>query len=102
MMVGLNIYVRALHEQASLDSAPPAVRGTLRRDPRCRREQDSLDLVVKHMPHISAIHHEDADSPSECQYPMSQTLCAEIYQAQTAVPSYRDWWLCTCVTMGML
>ncbi len=50
-------------------------------------------MSVKYAPHISAIHHEDADSPTECQFNMSQTFRAQYYEAMAEVPTYRHWLL---------
>ena len=78
-----------------LDSVPPPKAGALSNDPRCLREQARLDMVVKHAPQIAAIHYEDADSPTECQFIMSQSFCAQVYEAQAEVPSYRRWFMDT-------
>lgn len=76
-----------------LDSVPPPKAGELSSDPRYQREQARLEMVVKHAPQIAAIHYEDADSPTECQFIMSQSLCAQVFEAQVEVPSYRRWFL---------
>ena len=49
-------------------TVPPAAKGARRSDPRCREEQARLDMSLKYVPHISAMHHEDADSNCECQF----------------------------------
>jgi len=74
-----------------LDSVPPPKADALSSDPRYQREQARLEMTVKHAPHIAAIHYEDADSPTECQFIMSQSFCAQVYEAQAHVPSYRRW-----------
>lgn len=76
-----------------LDSVPPPKADALSSDPRYQREQARLEMTVKHAPHIAAIHYEDADSPTECQFIMSQSFCAQVYEAQAEVPSYRRWFL---------
>lgn len=53
------------------------------------------ELALKHAPQIAAIHYEDADSPTECQFAMSQSFCAQYYEAIAEVPSYREWFLGT-------
>jgi sulfotransferase family protein len=76
-----------------LDSVPPPKAETLSSDPRYQREQARLEMTIKHAPHIAAIHYEDADSPTECQFIMSQSFCAQVFEAQANVPSYRRWFL---------
>jgi hypothetical protein len=84
---------RALLRWESLNSVPPPKAGELSSDPRCLKEQAMIDLSLRHAPHISAIHHEDADSPTECQFVMSQSFCSQYYEAIVEVPSYRKWFL---------
>jgi Sulfotransferase family len=76
-------------------TVPPAAKGTLRSDPRFHAEQAKLDMSLKYVPHISAMHHEDADSSCECQFAMSPTFCSQVYDSQYHVPSYSDWFLDT-------
>ncbi len=76
-------------------TAPPAAKGELRSDPRFHAEQARLDMSLKYVPHISAMHHEDADSSCECQFAMSPTFCAQVYDSQYYIPSYSDWFLNT-------
>jgi hypothetical protein len=76
-----------------LSPVPPPKAGEFRSDPRYHQEQDALELSMKYAPHISAIHHEDADSPSECQFSMAQTFCAEVFASSNHIPSYEAWWL---------
>jgi hypothetical protein len=77
----------------ALNSAPPAAAGALRSDPRYLAEQERVTMALKYMPQISAIHHEDADSPSECQYNMAMSFCAQIFDSVLDVPSYSRWFL---------
>lgn len=77
----------------ALSPVPPAAPGALRSDPRVAEEQARLDMALKYVPHISAMHHEDADSASECQFAMSPSFCAQVYDSQYYVPSYTDWFL---------
>lgn len=77
----------------ALDSAPPAKAGELSTDPRYVAEQAKLEMSLKYVPHISAMHHEDADSPTECQFSMSPSFCAQLYDSQAHMPTYSDWFL---------
>jgi Sulfotransferase family len=75
----------------SLESVPPAKAGQLHSDPRCLAEQQRLDASVKLMPQIAAAHYENADSPSECQFSMAHNFCAQLFDSNVRVPSYRKW-----------
>ena len=79
----------------ALNSAPPAKAGELHTDPRCAAERQRLAMSIKHAPQIAAIHYEDADSPTECQYAMALSFCAQIFNSNVHIPSYRDWFFRT-------
>jgi hypothetical protein len=84
---------RCLRRWEALDSVPPPDATALSSDPRYVREQARLDAAVRHAPQIAAIHYEAADSPTECQYVMAQSFCAQLFEAQVHAPTYRSWWL---------
>jgi hypothetical protein len=86
---------RCLLRWEALYSAPPAAAGALHSDPRYIAEQEKLEAAIKYMPQIAAIHYEDADSPTECQYAMALSFCAQIFEANVHIPSYREWFLHT-------
>ena len=75
----------------SFDSVPPPRKDELSACPRYEKSQAQSEMALKVMGHISAIHHENADSPSECQFAMAPSFCAQVYEAQAYVPSYRHW-----------
>jgi hypothetical protein len=75
----------------ALNSAPPAAAGELHSDPRFVAEQQKLEMAIRHAPHIAAIHYEDADSPTECQYSMALSFCAQIFDSNVRIPSYGRW-----------
>jgi hypothetical protein len=75
----------------ALNSAPPAKAGELHSDPRYVAEQQKLEAAIKYMPQIAAIHYEDADSPTECQYAMALSFCAQIFDSNVRIPSYTKW-----------
>ncbi len=77
----------------AFNSVPPPKAGELSSDPRYVAEQARLEMSLKYAPHISAIHHEDADSPTECQFSMAPSFCAQVYDSQVHIPSYRKWFL---------
>ncbi|WP_347567249.1 sulfotransferase [Sphingobium sp. BYY-5] len=75
----------------AFDTVPPAAAGALHSDPRYVAEQERLALSLKYAPHISAIHHEDADSPTECQFSMAPSFCAQYFDSVLNIPSYQKW-----------
>jgi hypothetical protein len=77
----------------AFNTVPPAAPGTLRSDPRCLAEQARLEATKQYVAHISAMHWEDADSSTECQFAMSPSFCAQLYDSQYDIPSYTDWFL---------
>ena len=77
----------------AFDSVPPPGSEELHAGPRYEKSQAQIDFSMKYMPHISAIHHENGDSPTECQFSMSPSFCAQVYDSQHHVPSYHDWFL---------
>ncbi len=84
---------RCLLRWESLKSAPPAAAGALHSDPRCIEEQERLAMSIKYAPQIAAAHYEDADSPSECQFAMALSFCAQLFDSNLHIPSYHDWFL---------
>jgi Sulfotransferase family len=86
---------RCLLRWEAFNSVPPPRAAELSTDPRCLAEQARLDLSIKYAPQIAAIHHENADSPTECQFAMSPSFCAQVYESTCAIPSYRKWFLGT-------
>ena len=79
----------------AFNSVPPPKAGEIYSDPRYLEEQARIDEAARQSPEMSAIHHEDADSPSECQMSMLQTLCSQVLEALVHVPDYRRWYLHT-------
>ena len=86
---------RCLLRWEALDSVPPARAGELHTDARCVAEGKRLEMAIKHAPHIAAIHYEEADSPTECQYAMALSFCAQIFDSNVHIPSYREWFFQT-------
>jgi Sulfotransferase family len=72
---------------------PPALPQELHAGPRYEVAKARSDMALEHVPHIAAIHFEEADSPSECQFLMTPSFCAQVYEAQADIPSWRHWFL---------
>jgi len=75
----------------SQSPVPPAAAGELSTDPRYETCKAQTEMALKYVPHIAAIHFEEADSPTECQFLMSPSFCAEVFDSQVHIPSYRQW-----------
>ena len=72
---------------------PPARPEELHAGPRYAAQQAKNQMALEYMPPIAAIHYEEADSPTECQFLMTPSFAAQVYEAQAAIPSYRHWLL---------
>jgi hypothetical protein len=81
---------RCLLRWEALKPVPPAAAGALHSDPRCAVEQERLAMAIKFAPQIAAAHYEDADSPSECQFAMAPSFCAQLFDSNVHVPSYHE------------
>ena len=77
----------------SLEPMPPTMPDEVHAGPRFDEATAQGKMAKQHMAHIAAIHWEDADSPTECQFLMTPSFCAQVYEAQADVPSYRQWFL---------
>jgi len=77
----------------AFDSVPPPKTSELHAGPRYEKSQAQTDMSLKYAPHISAIHHENADSPTECQFAMSPSFVAQYYDSMYHMPSYHTWFL---------
>jgi len=75
------------------DPIPPARPEELSAGPRYDAMQAKTTMALQYMPHIAAIHFENADSPTECQFLMTPSFTAQVYEAQADIPSYRNWFL---------
>ncbi len=84
---------RAFLRWEAFDSVPPPRPEELHAGPRYEAAQARIDMSLKYAPHISAIHHEDGDSPTECQFAMAPSFCAQVYESMADIPSYRHWFL---------
>ena len=84
---------RCLLRWEALNPVPPAAAGALHDDARCHAEQQRLAMSIKYAPQIAAAHYEEADGPSECQFAMQLSFCAQIFDSTVRIPSYGDWFL---------
>jgi hypothetical protein len=82
---------RALLRWESLDSAPPPTAETFRTGPRVDAARASNDMLEMLNPKMRAIHHEEADGPTECIAVMSQDFKSLSWEAISNVPTYSEW-----------
>lgn len=75
------------------DPVPPPQPEELHAGPRYQAMQDKTQMALKYMPQIAAIHYEDADSPTECQFLMTPSFVSQVYESQADIPGYRQWFL---------
>jgi hypothetical protein len=86
---------RALLRWEANDSAPPPTHANYRSGPRVDAARLSNDMLEALNPRMKAIHHEDADGPTECIAVMSQDFKSLSWEAITNVPAYSRWLLAT-------
>jgi hypothetical protein len=75
------------------EPTPPAHPEELHAGRRYAERQAICEMALQHVPQIAAIHMEFADSPTECQFLMTPSFCAQVYDALADIPSYRQWFL---------
>ena len=77
----------------AFDSVPPPNASELHAGSRYEKAQAQIDMSLKYAPQISAIHLEDGDSPTECEFSMSPSFVAQYYDSMFHIPSYHRWFL---------
>lgn len=82
---------RALLRWESADSAPPPTPADHRAGPRVDLAAIGVEMLEALNPAVRAIHHEDADGPTECIAVMSQDFKSLSWEAIANVPSYGSW-----------
>ncbi|MCJ2178282.1 sulfotransferase family protein [Novosphingobium album (ex Hu et al. 2023)] len=77
----------------SQDPVPPPMPEELHAGPRWEKTDQQTKAALQYMPQIAAIHFEEADSPTECQFLMTPSFCSQVYESQADIPGYREWFL---------
>ena len=90
-LLGADPMRRCLLRWEALNPVPPAKAGELSTDLRCGAQRQMLNAMLQIAPQIAAAHFEEADSPTECQYAMQLSFCAEMFDSILHIPSYRHW-----------
>ncbi len=84
---------RALLRWEAADSVPPPDPDTFRHGPRVDAAREAGEMLEQLNPRMRAIHHEEADGPTECIAVMSQDFKSLSWEAISNVPSYGEWLL---------
>jgi hypothetical protein len=84
---------RALLRWESADSVPPPTPANHRSGPRVEAARAALEMLDVINPALAAIHHEDAEGPTECITLMGQEFKSLIWEAVANVPTYGRWLL---------
>ncbi len=84
---------RSLLRWEASDPVPPPTPETFRSGPRVDAVRASSEMMEAINPGFKAIHHEDADGPTECISIMAQDFKALLWESITNVPSYSRWLL---------
>jgi hypothetical protein len=82
---------RALLRWEAGDSVPPPTPATARSGPRVDAARANSDMLEELNPKMAAIHHEEADGPTECIAVMSQDFKSLSWEAISNVPAYGQW-----------
>ena len=82
---------RALLRWESSDSAPPSSPADHRGGPRVDAAREQGAMLDDLNPRMRAVHHEEADGPTECVAVMSQDFKSLSWEAITNVGSYGEW-----------
>ena len=82
---------RALLLWESSDSVPPPTPETHRQGPRVDAARANGQMMDMLNPDLAAVHHEEADGPTECIAVMSQEFKSLLWEAIANVPSYAQW-----------
>lgn len=77
----------------ALDTVPPTKASGWADDPRYLAEKARLEMSLKYMPDLAAIHFEEPDGPSECQFAMAMSFCSQVFDSILDIPSYHQWFL---------
>jgi Sulfotransferase family len=82
---------RPLLRWESSDSVPPPSPANHRAGPRVDEAKVAGEMLEDLNPAVRAIHHEEADGPTECIAVMSQDFKSLSWEAITNVPTYGAW-----------
>lgn len=79
---------RPLLRWEAMNSVPPATQETLRTDPRCLAQKEAENKALQSASHI---HHEEADTPTECVIVHAQDFKSLMFDVACDDPVYARW-----------
>lgn len=90
-LVAADPQIRSLRTWESLAPTPPPESATEHSDPRIAEAQAGLDYMYSTYPKWAAMHHETAETPTECQDLLGMDFKAEHFDGMAYVPAYSEW-----------
>lgn len=90
-LVAADPQMRSLRAWESGKPVPPPESATQHSDPRIAEAQAGLDYMYTTYPQWASMHHETAETPTECQDLLGMEFKAEHFDGMAYVPAYSDW-----------
>ncbi|HEY6131658.1 MAG TPA: sulfotransferase [Halioglobus sp.] len=90
-LVAADPQMRSLRTWESLAPVPPPERATEHSDARIAEAQAGLDYMYAAYPKWATLHHETAETPTECQDLLGMEFKAEHFDGMAYIPAYSEW-----------
>jgi hypothetical protein len=89
-LVAADLQVRSLRAWRSAAPVPPPETATARTDPRIAELQAGMDYMHTTYPQWAAMHHETAETPTECKDLLGMEFKAEHFDGMAYIPTYSE------------
>jgi len=90
-LVAADPQMRSLRTWESLAPVPPPETATEHSDSRIAAAQAGLDYMYTAYPKWASLHHETAETPTECQDLLGMEFKAEHFDGMAYIPAYSEW-----------
>ena len=90
-LVAADPQMRSLRVWESLSPVPPPETATQHSDARIAAAQAGLDYMYTTYPKWASLHHETAETPTECQDLLGMEFKAEHFDGMAYIPAYSEW-----------
>ncbi len=90
-LVAADPQMRSLRAWESGNPVPPPESATEHSDARISEAQAGLDYMYTAYPKWASLHHETAETPTECQDLLGMEFKAEHFDGMAYIPAYSDW-----------
>ncbi len=90
-LVAADPQMRSLRTWESLAPVPPPESATEHSDARIAVAQAGLDYMYTAYPRWALLHHETAETPTECQDLLGMEFKAEHFDGMAYIPAYSEW-----------